>query len=350
MRVRSSGRYAIAMAEPLDPAEIFPNARWLAQAHDAASDFVRFVAMEPADYRAAAFLDDRMFEQWRDVRVLPLSKVAVAAGSHTRQDARWIFHIGHVGSTLLARMLGEADGVLSIREPRILRDLALLDAERREAMAPTIRKLCSRSFAASQLSLVKATSFVSEIAPLLVASEGRVLFMYAGARSYIETILAGENSVRELHALHEFRTRRMEGRLEPLDGSTSSDAHRAAMAWACEMTALESAAEDLSDRPILWLDFDRFLSEPVTGLTEAAGHLGIALSTDEANGIVEGPLMRRYSKALEHEYSPELRLELQAEARQSHAAAIDSALRMLDEASRTEPLLARALGRNAGRL
>ena len=343
-------RYAFSMAEPLDPAEIFPDARWLAQAHDAASDLVRFVAMDETDYRAASFLDDRMFEQWRDVRVLPLATVAEAATSSSRRDARWIFHIGHVGSTLLARMLGEIQGVLSIREPRILRDLALLDADRRDDMAPVVRKLCSRSFAASQHSLVKATSFVSEIAPLLAAPEGRVLFMFAGARSYIETILAGENSVRELHAMHEYRARRMEGRLKPLEGATSSDAHRAAMAWACEMTALEKAADDMTGQHILWLDFDRFLSEPVKGLTEAAGHLGFAVSTDEANRIVEGPLMRRYSKALEHEYSPELRLELQAEARQSHATAIESALRMLDEASRREPYLARALSRDAGRL
>lgn len=305
--------------------------------------------MEPEDYRAASFLDDRMFDRWRDVRVLPLPTVIDAAASSSRQDAAWIFHIGHVGSTLIARMLGEGGDVLSIREPRILRDMALLEAGRREAMAPAVRKLCSRSFAAGQHSLVKATSFVSEIAPLLVAPEGRVLFMFAGARSYIETILAGENSVRELHAMHDYRLRRMEGRTGPLDASASRDAHRAAMAWACEMTAMEAAAEAMPGLPILWLDFDRFLAQPADGLMQAAMHLGLPLAAQEAKTIVEGPLMRRYSKAPEHEYSPELRLELQAEARQSHGGAIESALRMLNEASRSAPLLARALGRDAGR-
>jgi hypothetical protein len=338
------------MAEPIDPSEIFVDARWLAQAHDAGSDLVRFVSLEAADYRAASFLDDRMFEQWRDVRVLPFPAVSDASAASSREDARWIFHIGHVGSTLLARMLGEVEGVLSIREPRILRDLAYMDAHRREFMAPVVRKLCSRSFAAGQLSLVKATSFVSEIAPLLVAPESRAIFMFAGARSYIETILAGENSVRELHFLHDDRIRRMEGRVGPMEGMASSDAHRAAMAWACEMTALEAAAEEMPDRPLLWVDFDRFLAIPRDGLISAARHLGIPLTEEKAQVIVDGPLMRRYSKAPEHDYSPELRLELQIEARQSHGAAIESALRMLDEASRTAPLLARALGRDAGRL
>ena len=36
-----------------------------------------------------------------------------------RSDARWIFHIGHVGSTLVSRLLGELDEVLAIREPRL---------------------------------------------------------------------------------------------------------------------------------------------------------------------------------------------------------------------------------------
>lgn len=350
LRGQSGRRYVGEMAEPLDPAEIFVDARWLAQAHDAGSDLVRFVAMEPADYRAASFLDDRMFDQWRDVRVLPLPMVIDASSSWTRQDARWIFHIGHVGSTLLARMLGEIKSLLSIREPRILRDLTLLEPDRRQSMAPVVRKLCSRTFANSRNSLVKATSFVSEIAPLLVAPDGSAIFMFAGPRSYIETILAGENSVRELHLLHDERSRRMAGRLGSLENATSSDAHRAAMAWACEMTALEAAAEAMSDRPIHWLDFDRFLAAPRNGLRLAAQHLSAPLSEDEAQGIGEGPLIRRYSKAPEHDYSPELRLELQAEARQRHGAAIESALRMLEEASRTAPLLARALGRDAGRL
>ena len=44
-------------------------------------------------------------------------------------DARWIFHIGHVGSTLISRLLGELEGVLSVREPRSLRDLTFFPAD-----------------------------------------------------------------------------------------------------------------------------------------------------------------------------------------------------------------------------
>ena len=333
----------LTMPEPLDPNALASTARWLAQAYDPGQHLVRFVGMTADDYRAAAFLDDRMFDRQRDVRVLPWADVAGAESSEN--DARWIFHIGHVGSTMVARMLGEIPRVLSVREPRILRDLAAVPREQAEAMAPAVAALCSRTFDDRGHALVKATSFVSEIAPLLAGPQAPAIFMYAGATSYMLTILAGENSVKELYALHELRAKRMAGRVPPMANAAKSDAHRAAMAWACEMTSLEAAAEALADRPILWLDFDRFLADPAASLTAAARHCGFGLSAEQAGAITSGPLMKCYSKALEYEYSPGLRRELQAEAQQRHSRDIQAALAMLKEASKDSPLFNRAIGR-----
>jgi hypothetical protein len=61
--------------------------------------------------------------------------------------------------------------------------------------------------------------------------------------------------------------------------------------------------------------------------------------------IISGPIPRRYSKAMEHDYSPALRAELLAEAGADHRANIDSALAMLDRAAQHSPLLKRALDR-----
>ena len=58
-----------------------------------------------------------------------------------------------------------------------------------------------------------------------------------------------------------------------------------------------------------------------------------------------GPLTRRYSNAAEHEYSPELRGTLLAEAEERHRSEIDSALAMLAKAAETAPLLRKALDR-----
>ena len=110
------------------------------------------------------------------------------------------------------------------------------------------------------------------------------------------------------------------------------------------MTSLEAAAQALPDRRIHWLDFDAFLQSPAAQLTEAAQFLGFV--TDGAAAIATGPLLGRYSKALEYEYSPALRNDLIANATARHGREIDDALAMLRSAAETSPLLARALARS----
>ena len=58
--------------------------------------------------------------------------------------------------------------------------------------------------------------------------------------------------------------------------------------------------------------------------------------------------MKRYSKALEYEYSPALRKDVIAEAGARHEREIEEALAMLRSASEKSPLLARALSRAEG--
>jgi len=323
--------------------EIWEDARWLAQAVDPRAGLVRLVEMKAEDYREASFLDDRMFDRPRTSHLLQWDEVANSMPSIRRADARWIFHIGHVGSTLIARLLGELKGILSVREPRALRDLTFFPAEVRAQYTPTLRNLFSRTFAPHQAALIKATSFVSEIAPELWTPRQPAIFVYASPRNYIAGILAGENSRKELAALAESRTARLASRGIQLPPARN-EAELAAGAWACEMTALEAVGE-LTIGPRAWTDFDRMLEDPAKWLAILAGALRIPASDTELEAIANGPLMRRYSKATEHEYSPQLRRDLLAEAGTRHRSDIESALAMLDEAAETAPLLKQALWR-----
>lgn len=325
------------------PDEIAASARWLLQALDPASGTARVVDMDREAYRSASFLDDRMLQRPVKAHAMPWTEIAAAIPPDARDDARWIFHIGHVGSTLLARMLGELDGVLSVREPRLLRDVALLTPEQRAELIPTVRKLLSRTFTPSEAALVKATSFVSEIAADLAGIQGRPLFLFVSPRAYVATILAGPNSRVELEHYSQSRRERLASRQIALDEEGRSLAHRAAAAWACEMIALEAAADAIDDP--LWLDFDAFLGNPAAELGRIAGHFGFEAPADRLRAIADGPLMRRYSKALEHDYSPELRRELLDQALAAHGPDIDDALAMLGRARDKAPLLARALER-----
>jgi hypothetical protein len=330
---------------PLPPKEIARDARWLAQALDPNAGLVRVIEMNRESYRAASFLDDRMLQQPVNAHVVPWQMVASAIPSEARRDARWIFHIGHVGSTLIARLLGEIPGVLSVREPRFLRDLTAVPPDQRQTMSAVAQALFSRTFGLEEVALVKATSLVSEIAPELVPSGERVLFMYATPRSYVASILAGENSVKELRMLSSIRAQRSASRVSGLDRRDASDAHLAAAAWACEMTALEASAERMTDRRADWADFDRMLANMRSELHRVADLFGFPASDEQLQAIASGPLMRRYSKALEYDYSADLRRELIAEAEAHFRRDIDDALAMLREAAEKSPLLARALAR-----
>lgn len=327
--------------------EIARDATWLAQALDPAERVVRLVAMDRDSYRAASFLDDRLMQQPVDAQIVPWSTIEAAVAGERRADARWIFHIGHVGSTLVSRLLGEIEGVLAVREPRLLRDFAMGPPEVRERCLRPIPKLMSRTFGKGEVACVKATSFASEIAAELVPSGGRALFMYASPRNYVASILAGENSVKELHALASYRGQRLSARAIGLPAARN-DADLAAAAWACEMTTLEVAAAAMADRQIAWADFDRMLADMPGELGRAASFFGFATNPNVLEAIARGPLMTRYSKDPNYEYSPDLREQLIAQEMRLQGREIDAALAMLCTSAEESELLGRALNRAEG--
>ena len=330
-----------AQPSSLAPDELWGDARWLAQALDPPAGIARFVEMTPDAYREASFLDDRIFQEPQTSRLVPWAEIAASKPDEARTDARWIFHIGHVGSTLVARLLGELERALSVREPRALRDLTFFPRDVRDRFTPALQALLSRTFGPEQSALVKATSMVTEIAGELVPRGERALFMYATPRTYIAGILAGENSRKELAGMADLRTKRLAGR-DLRFAAPRHEADLAAAAWTCEMTALEAAG----DGAFLWVDFDRMLADMGRSLIDVARFLGLEAGDAQIREIVSGPLMGRYSKALEHDYSPELRRALIAQAESDHARDVREALVMLEDAAQESPLLARALSRS----
>jgi hypothetical protein len=312
---------------------------WLPFELDPATDRLTWLRMGEADYRAASFLDQRLLRPESELR----HSEWPAMPADARRDADYIFHIGNVGSTLISRLLGELPTVLALREPLLLRTAT-------EGRFETLAALFSRTFRPAQRAMVKATSFTSEIADRIVQPGSRALFLYATPGHYLENILAGENSWQTLEALSAVRLARLQGRCPGLaaDLAGMHDGLKAALGWACEMTSLEQAAAKLPAEAVMWLDFDDFLADPPRHLTAIAAHLGHPIEPAEARAICGGPLMRRYSKALEYEYSPELRREILADARQRHGGAIRDALNWLGDLESRYPAAAQAIRRAEG--
>src|SRR5256885_16760518 len=102
----------------------------------------------------------------------------------------------------------------------------------------------------------------------------------------------------------------------------------------------------MAARQVEWADFDRFLDDPAKTLAAFAAFFGFEADARQIDSIARGPLMTRYSKALEFEYSAILRRDLIGDASRRNAREIDDALAMLHRAAEKSPLLARSLARS----
>jgi hypothetical protein len=229
--------------------------------------------------------------------------------------------------------VGQHPHLFSLREPAVLRTLAdahlALDhpqcpwtpAEFTRRTAVFLR-LWSRTFDPAQTAVIKATSFVGEMANLLLSRvpTARALLMSVPPRTFLSALLGGalsdvtRTAGKRLFRLHRrIADRRWE--LEKL-----SPGEQVAMTWLCEMTALSAAAARFPDR-CLWVDFDEFLGNPIDGLAATFRHLAVADS--DARPIATGPTMGWYAKAPSQPYDADFRRRLLQQSEWDNASEID---------------------------
>jgi hypothetical protein len=330
--------------------DVFP------QQLDPVSEGVRFLWLSRAQFKAASFLDDRILQPGMRSETVQVSAVeAAVAQAGLPERIGFIFHLGHVGSTLVSRLLGASDEVLSLREPAALRTLAQLHAELStpetlwspetfEHRLGTMLRLWSRTYAPGQLAVVKATSTACEMAADLLGrdSRPRALFVIAQPQAYLATLLGGQNTHIEVRGYAPMRLRRLHRRLgRPVWRLPElSPGETIAMGWACEMTALMAADPAQAQ----WLDFDAFLAWPEPPLLEAFARFGREVSEEKARAILAGPDMGRYAKATEHPYDAGTRRAALREAEELFADEIGKGLAWLDTAAAEIPEIARAVG------
>ena len=308
------------------------------QKFDFARDSAFLIAMGEADYRQASFLDDRILSPNTRGRWEPYAAVAHAmAAPAAARPLHFILHSGHVGSTLLSRLLDETVRVLSLREPLPLRSFAeAYDAgatPHLDARLETFLRLWERGFASSEAVILKATSSAARLAPrfLTARPKARAVYLNLPAETYLATLLAGPNSPIDLnwHAAERVR------RLHALVGENSfsvaslSLGELAAMSWLAERLTQQAAMRQFGSR-ILALDFEQLLREPAETIATVVGHFEIAIAPDYLANIARSPVLTRYSKAPEHAYSPQLRSQLLAQARRDHAAELRKGLSFVE--------------------
>lgn len=312
---------------------------------DLERDRVFVMQLSEAQYRAASFLDDRIFTP--DLTGEWLDYCDAAAASKTVSAPRalhFIFHAGHVGSTLLSRLLDHRQGVLNLREPLPLRTLAEAhdrwntpgnpNQQRFEAYLATFLRLWARGFENTRTVVLKATSTAGRIAPRLMAASqlSKAVYLNLQAEPYLTTLLAGANAMIDLQGFGPERLARLTrylgqspGRLEEL-----SPGELSAATWLAERLSQARALEAVGGRMIA-LDFDAMLRDLEGTLAAVFAHFDFAVPAQTISAIAHSPLLSRYSKAPEqYAYSPAMRTQLLTQARREHASEIRKGLQFLE--------------------
>jgi len=310
-----------------------------AQKLDLERDSVFLIRLTEDQYRAASFLDDRILSPTIAGAWTPYADIEEAIrDAPAARPLHFIFDGGHVGSTLLSRLLDHVHGILNLREPLPLRTLAdAHDANdtRFDLYLDTFLRLWGRGFAQTATVVLKATSSAGRLAPqLMVASTiSKAVYLNLRAEPYIVTLLAGANAMIDLQGFGPERLRRLTRFIGESPGKLQSlsPGELAAATWLAERLSQARALQAAGHR-MMTLDFDEMLGDLEGTLAKVFAHLECDVPAQTVVAIARSPLLSRYSKAPEqYAYSPAMRAQLLAQARLEHSAEIRKGLKFLEQ-------------------
>lgn len=353
----SGGGDQVTGAHPPSVA-LLESPRWFLRDLDPEADVGVFSPMSEDSYRRSAFLDNRIVRDGGRDRALPLAVMVelVDRLRPPRPVIHYLFHMGHCGSTLLSRLLGDLPDVLALREPPLLMGLSRsrralgrpgfpLDPERWEALADLSLVMLGRRWRPAQRVVIKPTSHANDLAPWLMSYTGseRGIVLHAGLETWLATMLRPE--VRKENRLYarDFRLADLR-RLDPeasTDAGDYGDGELAALNWLLLARELATTLDAPAlGRRMLAVDFDAFLDSPAPALAGIAGFLGLA-ADEESVGRALALHARVNAKTGEAGYGAAARAEALARSRREHSAEIRAGLHWAQAAAGRIPEFAR---------
>jgi len=253
--------------------------------HSFDADKAIFVPMDRAAYHRSIFLDARISAAPGQPAALAVETLAQAL--RPPQPTSWIFHMAHVGSTLLARALDDPDASLVLREPLALRQVAMQLDEQRLAI---VAAMLGKRYRADAPTLVKANVPVNFLLPKLAAMVpgAHAIMLYLPLRDYLLAILRNDSHRDWLRKV----TRFLSLYLGDLTGL--SDAERGAALWLAQVDAFSAALAAMPNARAL--NAELFFAGPERVLNAAAAHLGVPIAAAAIASTVSGPLFASHAK------------------------------------------------------
>jgi len=255
-------------------------------------------------YRKTPFLDERSLKHGigacrYSVQTVQLQDLAQWGDgkSHYQvgEGVNFIFHLGHTGSTLLSRALGETEGTRVMREPPLLtwlaENLPSVDKKGQDALWNSmVLPWLSRRYYANERIVVKAKSTALRfLRPAIKYNDAsKAVFMYSTLRTHLTICLArqqerfpdeqfGSLDVKMKGAFNVFK----EFSVDSLAFRSLSIPKRMALAWMKRMMFVQSMPKS----KVLSLDMDAFLTNPYEHLMEGGQFLDLNITKKSAEAI-----------------------------------------------------------------
>jgi hypothetical protein len=284
-----------------------------------------FFEMDREAYFRSIFTDKRISPKNPAPQRLPIADLIAATEKTEAAPVRYIFHIAHCGSTLLARALDLKDDNLVCREPFTLRQLGVTSAsgETLDRRLQLARVMLGRRYNQAGPVIVKANVPVNFMIAALMAPQADepAIFLHYGLEDYLLAILRSQ-----MHRgwVQHVSTELGAG-IENIAGprGDASIPVLAARLWLTQMVQFEQAlaaypkakslgAEDLFERP-------------KDAIAAAFAHFGQPQSQATIDAIVASDLFSRYSKDPRHQFDNAQRVERRAKLKLELAGELDEA-------------------------
>jgi hypothetical protein len=161
--------------EKISAKDLFTKPEWMPW--EVTEQTLSFRQLSEERVRSAAFLDSRGAKSGDQLIKMPLAQLrSISFNLHKPRPISHIFHLSHVGSTFIGRLLADVEKLTVLREPQVLRGLTQLFYRQRfgqisiareelEAITGKIASLLGRS--TSGRVAIKHTSSNLSLAPLL---------------------------------------------------------------------------------------------------------------------------------------------------------------------------------------
>lgn len=349
--MRAAGQHPATTLRRMLPEDFAQSAAYPLFRLDPLSGACEVLHLRAADYRDAAFLDDRLLAQrrfggWRASFEEIAQRLDAAPAAHS---AHFLFHIGHCGSTLLSRLLDALPGVLGLREPLSLLGLAdslieveqpssRIDPAQFQRMLDAVSRSLRRGFAETRHIVVKPTSICTALAGALLAKDTRARAVLLGMRldAWLPIMLR-DPGLRAAARQQQARVRIAAWHVLGDDPSLRiwqlDDGELLAMCWLVEqLRCHQLMADPETGGRLRYFDFDAFLASPQEQLAALAQHFGIQADESQLQLALDSGLMQRYSKDPRQAFDAGTRGREMAAARSSHADEIERGLHWAENA------------------